>query len=223
MRSGSLCALLGRLLSWCQSRQIVLRARHIPGRLNVIEDKLSLHNQIIQMDWSLSQQVFNHLCSRWGRPQTGLRPNCLGRRLPEPTVGESKRLCVSSCLPTQPSDLKSDGSGLPQNDSDCTGLAEHALVLGPSANVSAGPLQSSSKEGPGDSTLQRPGPQESQQPESACVAPRASIIQKQGFSEEVAARIGAPQRLSTRALYKSSGPFLSDGVKITRWTSSRPL
>ena len=41
MRSGSLCALLWRLLSWCHPRQIVLRARHIPGRLNVIADKLS--------------------------------------------------------------------------------------------------------------------------------------------------------------------------------------
>ena len=45
-----------------------------------------------------------------------------------------------------------------------------------------------------------PGPPES---ESACVAPRVSTIQEQGFSEEVAARIEAPQRSSTRAIYKS--------------------
>ena len=36
MRSGSLCALLWRLLSWWHPRGITLRARHIPGRLNVI-------------------------------------------------------------------------------------------------------------------------------------------------------------------------------------------
>ena len=41
MRSGSLCVLLWRLLCWCNLRQIVLKARHIPGRLNVIADKLS--------------------------------------------------------------------------------------------------------------------------------------------------------------------------------------
>ena len=41
MRSGSLCALLWRLLSWYHPRGIVLRARHIPGCLNVIADKLS--------------------------------------------------------------------------------------------------------------------------------------------------------------------------------------
>ena len=39
--------------------------------------------------------------------------------------------------------------------------------------------------------------------ESACVAPRALAIQQAGFSEEVAARIEAPQRCSTRAIYES--------------------
>ena len=39
MRSGSLCALLWRLLSCCHQRGITLRARHIPGRLNVIADQ----------------------------------------------------------------------------------------------------------------------------------------------------------------------------------------
>ena len=61
IRSCSLCALLWRLLSWCQPRGISLRARHIPGWLNVIADKLSRHNQLIQTEWSLSQQVFKVL------------------------------------------------------------------------------------------------------------------------------------------------------------------
>ena len=50
MRSDSLCALLGRFLSRCHPRGIVLRARHIPGRLNVIADNLSRHNQVIQTE-----------------------------------------------------------------------------------------------------------------------------------------------------------------------------
>ena len=59
MKSGSLCALLWRLLMWCNQRQIVLRARHIPGHLNVIADKLSRHGQVIQTEWSLLQEVFD--------------------------------------------------------------------------------------------------------------------------------------------------------------------
>ena len=83
MRSGSLCALLWRLFSWCHPRRIVLRARHIPGRLNVIADKLSRHNQVIQREWSLSQQVFNLLCSKWGRPQVDLFATRFNHRLPK--------------------------------------------------------------------------------------------------------------------------------------------
>ena len=55
----------------------------------------------------------------------------------------------------------------------------------------------------GVTAVQRTSAQESQQSQSACVAPRVTAIQKRGFSEEVAGRIEAPQRVSTRAVYKS--------------------
>ena len=82
IRSGSLCALLWRLLSWCHPRGIVLRARHIPGRLNVIADKLSRHNQVIQTEWSLSQQVFSLLFSSWDLPQLDLFATRFNHKLP---------------------------------------------------------------------------------------------------------------------------------------------
>ena len=87
MRSGSLCVLLWRLLSWCHPRGIVLRAWHIPGRLNMIADKLSRHNQVIQTEWSLSQQVFSLLCSRWDLPHV---PS--GARLQPGSITNSPRL-----------------------------------------------------------------------------------------------------------------------------------
>ena len=83
MRSGSLCALLWRLLSWCNRRQIVLRARHIPGRLNVIADKLSRSKQVIQTEWSLLQEVFDQLCARWHTPQVDLFATRYNHKLPK--------------------------------------------------------------------------------------------------------------------------------------------
>ena len=71
MRSGSLCALLWRLLCWCNRRQVVLKARHIPGRLNVIADKLSRQGQI-QTEWSLHQEVFNLLVQTCHLPQVDM-------------------------------------------------------------------------------------------------------------------------------------------------------
>ena len=61
MRSGPLCALLWRILAWCTNHQVTLKARHIPGHLNVIADKLSRLGQTIQTEWSLLPEVFQRL------------------------------------------------------------------------------------------------------------------------------------------------------------------
>ena len=134
---------------------------------------------------------------------TGTRSDSLGSRCPESAMEESGCLRLSSSLSAQPSDLQGDGSGLSQNDSNCSRVAQHALVLGPGQSLSSDSLQAPTSKGSGDTAFQRPRSQEPQQSESACLAPRASAIQEQGFSDEVAARIEAPQRLSTRAMYKS--------------------
>ena len=47
-RSAELCAL----------NSVTLRARHIPGSLNIIADGLSKRNQIQSTEWSLSPQIF---------------------------------------------------------------------------------------------------------------------------------------------------------------------
>ena len=65
MKSGSLCALLWRILSWCTRQQVTLKARHIPGRLNVIADKLSRLGQTIQTEWSLHPEVFQVVFSKY--------------------------------------------------------------------------------------------------------------------------------------------------------------
>ena len=83
MRSGSLCALLWRLLSWWNHRNITLQVRHIPGRLNVIADKLSRHYQVIQTEWSLHQEVFNLLCQQWHSPEVDLFATRYNNKLPK--------------------------------------------------------------------------------------------------------------------------------------------
>ena len=82
MKSGPLCALLWRILTWCSQRKVTLKARHIPGRLNVIVDKLSRLNQTIQTEWSLLPDVFQRLCSKWHRPQIDLFATRFNHKLP---------------------------------------------------------------------------------------------------------------------------------------------
>ena len=83
MKSGSLCALLWRILSWCTRQQITLRARHIPSRLNVIADKLSRLGQTIQTEWSLHPEVFQAVCTRWHQPQVDLFATRFNNKLPQ--------------------------------------------------------------------------------------------------------------------------------------------
>ena len=41
VKSGPLCPLLWRILTLCTSKQVTLKAQHIPGQLNVVADKVS--------------------------------------------------------------------------------------------------------------------------------------------------------------------------------------
>ena len=82
MRSGPLCALLWRILTWCTRNQVTLKARHIPGQLNVVADKLSRLGQTIQTEWSLLPEVFQTICSRWHHPQIDLFARRFNHKLP---------------------------------------------------------------------------------------------------------------------------------------------
>ena len=44
--SAEMCALLWKIMTWCHHYQITLKARHIPGCLNVMADLLSRWNQV---------------------------------------------------------------------------------------------------------------------------------------------------------------------------------
>ena len=82
-------------------------------------------------------------------------------------------------------------------------MAQHALVLGLGDHVQSGPSQPAQPAQSADTALQSDPSQKSDKSKSPCLAPRATKIREQGFSETVAARIEAPQRRSTRSVYEA--------------------
>ena len=98
-----------------------------------------------------------------------------------------------------------EATGLPvqETHSDCSGVAQHALVLGLGEHVQSGPSQPAQPAQPTDTALQSDPSQKSDKSKSPCLAPRATKIKEQGFSEAMAARIEAPQRRSTRSVYEA--------------------
>ena len=82
-------------------------------------------------------------------------------------------------------------------------LARDALVLGPSAALNRDPTATPSVNNPTQTVPQAGVPQQPPAPEPPRLVSRSGQLQEQGFSVEVAERIAAPQRSSTRTIYKS--------------------
>ena len=111
------------------------------------------------------------------------------------------------CLPTDRHLWQSGGevTGLPvqENHSNCSRVAQHALVLGLGDHVQSSSLPLAKSAQSAVTTLQPDPSQKSDKSKPSCMAPRATAIRKQGFSEAVAARIEAPHRRSTRSVYEA--------------------
>ena len=140
---------------------------------------------------------------------TGTRPPGLGNGCTQPVLGKSGPIC----LPTSSHLGQSGGevTGLPLHHSDCPRMAQHALVLGSSGNVQSDPSVSTQPAQSGIPAIQPDPAQEPVKPEPTCLAPRATPIKEQGFSEAEAARIEAPQRGSTRSVYEAKW------ILFTKW------
>ena len=80
--SAEMCALLWKIMYWCHHYHIRLKARHIPGCLNVMADLLSRSNQVQSTEWSLHPQVFKQICQKWFTPHVDLFATHLNHKLP---------------------------------------------------------------------------------------------------------------------------------------------
>ena len=148
---------------------------------------------------------------------TGPSPPSLGSGCPQSALGGSGPVC----LPTSSHLGQSGGeiARLPvqQIHSDCTRVAQHALVLGSGDHVLSDPTLPAQQTRLTDSSIQPDLPQESGESEPTCLAPIATAIKEQGFSEAVAGRIEAPQRGSTRSVYETEWTI------FTKWCLSNQV
>ena len=80
--SEAMCVLLWKIMTWCHHYHIPLKARYIPGCLNVMADLLSRSNQVESTEWSLHPQVFKQICQKWFTPHVDLFATHLNHKLP---------------------------------------------------------------------------------------------------------------------------------------------
>ena len=230
MKSGPLCALLWRILTSCTRKQVTLKARHIPGRLNVIANKLSRLGQTIQTEWSLSPDVFQAIFHRWHQPTVDLFATRFNK-LPQ----------FVSPVP-DPQAWAVDALSLWWEGLDPYAFPPAAILGKFVEKLQDYPCNRIILIAPGWPNMPwfwdlvemssqiplclpnipnlaiQPGPrQEPVKSESTCLAPRATAIKEQGFSEAVAAQIEAPQRRSTRSVYEAKWTI------FTKWCLSNQV
>ena len=110
---------------------------HIPGWLNVLADKLSRLGQTIQTEWSFLPEVFQAICKRWHQPQIDLFATRFNNKLATTWAVNAFSLPwedLDLCLPTSShvGQSSEEVARLPvqENHSNCSRVAQHALVLG---------------------------------------------------------------------------------------------
>ena len=70
------------LFLWLEAQNIIVRARHIPGCLNVIADHLSRPNQPISTEWSLHPEIVERIFRVWGTPEVDMFATLSNSHLP---------------------------------------------------------------------------------------------------------------------------------------------
>ena len=97
-RSPTLLCLTVDLFLWLESKNIIVRARHIPGCLNVIADHLSRPNQPISTEWSLHSKIVERIFRVWGTPEVDMFATLSNSHLPRfmSPVQEPRALAVDA-------------------------------------------------------------------------------------------------------------------------------
>ena len=60
------------IMSWTECNQVNLKARHLPGKKNILADLLSREGQVINTEWMIHPQILSALWKFWERPLVDL-------------------------------------------------------------------------------------------------------------------------------------------------------
>ena len=187
--------------SQCNSRFPVQEGQGHPDR--VVSPSSGLSRNLP----SLAQANGGSFCHQLECQTANLRISCprrqgLADRCIEHLLGGSGRLCFLSSGHPAPVGTENDHLQV-QGHCDSTRVAGDALVLGSGGIVSQDSTEASSSAQSSQATLQSQIPQQSGVSESPCVVSGLLQEGQGGFSVEVADRIKAPQRESSRRVYDS--------------------
>ena len=133
---------------------------------------------------------------------------------PKSVLGKSGPICLSTSHHLGQSGGEVPGLPVQMNNSDRPRVAQHALVLGPGGSVQSDPTVPAKSAQFTDSAIQPDTSQKSGKPESSCLAPGASAIKEQDFSEQWQHELRLLKEDQPDQSMRQSRPFLKSGVSV---------
>ena len=131
------------------------------------------------------------------------------------------------CLPTSSHLGQSGGevTGLPmqENHSDCSGVAQHALVLESSGHVQSDSTESAQPAQPVNTALQSDPSQKSDKSKSLCMPLEPQQSKNRTSLRQWQQGLRLLKEDQPDQSIRQSGPFLQSGTSLIRWTSGHPL
>ena len=96
--SPNLCVEVWEILNVCLEHNIIIRVRHIPGKFNILADRLSILEKPIKTEWALDQTVANSVFQMLNFPNVDLFATRFNHKLPlyVSLVQDNKALAIDA-------------------------------------------------------------------------------------------------------------------------------
>ena len=206
------------VLLWAENHRVRLLPQFIMGSCNVTADVLSRPNQVIGSEWTLHQEVVDHLVHKWPAV-IDLFATSLTARLPvyfslasdsgsgdgrsSPALGQSPSLCLSSDRHHKESSCQTEVLEELRVDSHRSVLASEGMVPGPSETVVRRSHHTVWSKRSSKTAPLPPLPSKSAYASADCMATIKRFARQAGFSSTVAGQLVFCRRQSTRLNYQA--------------------
>ena len=207
------------ILLWAENHRVRLLPQFIMGSSNVTADVLSRPNQVIGSEWTLHQEVVDHLVHKWPAVigsvcdlsdreassvfLTGLRLAGSGDGRSSPALGQSPSLCLSSDRHHKGSSCQTEVLEELRVLTHRSVLASEGMVPGPSGTVVRRSHHTVRSKRSTRTAPLPPLPSKSAYASADCMVTIKRFARQAGFSSTVAGQLVFCRRQSTHLNYQA--------------------
>ena len=224
--SPNLCVEVWKILNWCLEQDIVIRVRHIPGKFNILADRLSRLDKPIKTEWTLDQTVANSVFQMLNFPNVDLFATRFNHRLPlyVSPVQDYKALAIDAlsmdwnhlhayAFPPFiliPAVLEKNPTTSVQNSSHSSVLATATVVLRTSSSISVSSDSSATNSKTTDSIQRKICTSKPPNSRPSRLGVIKQSIRDKKFSQNVADFVSRSRRASTQKVYDAKWTIFSN-------------